>query len=271
MQDMVTGLVKQNWDEDHKNMVQVEYYLGESGFMQTDWMPVMMPYAGPDYGMYLLPEVGAEVVVGFRFGDRTRPFVMGSILGNVNTVPDGNATEDNVIRMLKTKGGFQVSVDEENNKVSFTDPKGQNTVIWTTEEDHGCLVLDIKEKMEIHLGGEAFLTLEKEKATFDGKITIHAEEIVLEAEKNISVECSQGMTLKPDQKLVLKGQNIEASPDQGFKLGGMKADIGPSQQMNLKTMQLKLEGTTVEVSAQASLKLEASGIAQVKGAMLKLN
>lgn len=271
MQDMVTGLVKQNWDEEHKNMVQVEYYLGESGYMETDWMPVMMPYAGPDYGMYLMPEIGAEVVVGFRFGDRSRPFVMGALLGNVNTVPEENATENNSVRMLKTKAGFTVSVDEEKGSVLFTDPAGQNTVSLSTEEDHGCLVIDIKEKVEIRLGGEAYLTLEKEKATFAGKITVHGEEIVLDAEKDLSIACAQTMTLKPDRKLVMKGKDIEASPDQGFKLGGMQADIAPSQTMKVNAMQLKMEGTTVGLSAKASLKLEASGITEVKGGMVKVN
>lgn len=271
MQDMVTGLVKQNWDEEHRNMVQVEYYLGESGYMETDWMPVMMPYAGPGYGMYLMPEVGAEVVVGFRFGDRSRPFVMGALLGNTNTVPEENATEDNSVRMLKTKAGFTISVDEGNGSVMFTDPAGQNTVSLSTEEDHGCLVIDIKEKVEIRLGGEEYLTLEKEKATFAGKITIHGEEIALDAEEGISASCGRTMTLKPEQKLVMKGKDIEVSPDQGFKLGGMKADLGPSREMKLNTMQLTMEGTTVGLSAKASLKLEASGITEVKGGMIKLN
>ena len=48
MQDMVTGLVKQNLNEGHKNMILVEYRLAEGGKMETDWMPVMMPYGGTD-------------------------------------------------------------------------------------------------------------------------------------------------------------------------------------------------------------------------------
>ena len=44
MQDMVTGLVKQNLNKEHKNMVLVEYRLAEGGTMEMDWMPVMMPY-----------------------------------------------------------------------------------------------------------------------------------------------------------------------------------------------------------------------------------
>ena len=43
MQDMVTGLVKQNLNKEHKNMVLVEYRLAEGGTMEMDWMPVMMP------------------------------------------------------------------------------------------------------------------------------------------------------------------------------------------------------------------------------------
>lgn len=271
MEEIVTGTVKQNWDEEHKSMVQVEYYLGEPGDMETAWMPVMMPYAGPDYGMYLFPEVGAEVAVGFRYGDKDRPFVLGSILGNVNTVVEGNANENNSVRMLKTKAGYKITVDEEAGSLCCTDPKGQNTLCWSFEEDHGNLTLDIMERLDIRFGGEPFVTVEKEKVTFAGKITIHAEEILLESEKDLAVKCGQTMTLQPDQKLVMKGRNIEISPDQGLKVDGMKADIAPTQQMNLKTMQLKMEGTTVALSAKASGKVESSGIMEVKGAMLKLN
>ena len=84
MQDMVTGLVKQNLNKEHKNMVLVEYRLAEGGTMEMDWMPVMMPYGGPGYGMYLMPETGTEVVIGFRFGDRSKPFVMGALLENMD-------------------------------------------------------------------------------------------------------------------------------------------------------------------------------------------
>lgn len=271
MEQLVTGLVKQNWDKDHRNMVQVEYYLGEAGLMETAWMPVMMPYAGPGFGMYLFPEVGAEVVVGFRFGDSGRPFVMGSIINNVNTPPEDNATEKNAVRMLRTKAGFTVWVDEDKKEAGFTDPLGENKLTWSAEDGHGCLVLDVKEKIIIKLGGEEFLTLEKEKAAFKGKITVHGEEMALESEKDLSVGCGQTMTLKPDKKLELKGQNVEISPDQGFKVGGAKAEINPSRQLSAKAAQLKLEGSTVALSAQASLKIEASGITEVKGAMVKLN
>lgn len=271
MEQLVTGLVKQNWDEDHKNMVQVEYYLGEAGLTETVWMPVMAPYAGPGYGMYLFPEVGAEVVVGFRFGDSGKPFVMGSLLNEVNSVPGDNATENNAVRMLKTKAGYTVSVDEDKKEARFTDPSGKNAFIWSVEEDHGCLVLDIQEKMVIRLGGEDFLTMEKEKATFKGRITVHGEEIAVESEKNLSVECARTMTLKPEENLELKGRNVEVSPDQGFQVKGMKAEITPSQQLGLKAQQTKIEGAAVALSAQASMKIEASGITEVKGAMVKLN
>lgn len=287
MEELVTGIVMENWDEDHKNMVKVEYYLGEAGLMQTNWMPVMTPYAGPEYGLYLFPEVGAEVVVGFRFGDKDRPFVMGCIMGVVNTVPEENATENNTMRILKTKAGFQVSVDEENNIVSCKDPEGENAVTWSVEKDHGTLTLDIKEKLEILLGGEAFMTVEEEKVTFAGKVTIYAEEMVLETEKAMEIKSGKEMTigsseglkaksanameLEAGQTLTQKGQNVEISPTQGLTVAGMKAEIAPTQELSLSALQLKMEGTTAALSGKASVKLEASGMMEVKGAMLKLN
>lgn len=39
----------------------------------------------------------------------------------------------------------------------------------------------------------------------------------------------------------------------------------------LKGQSLKLEGTSVELKAKGTMKAEASGIAQLKGAMVKIN
>ena len=66
--------------------------------METDWMPVMMPYGGTGHGMYLMPEIGTEVVIGFRFGDRGKPFVMGALLENMDSVPETDRTENNPVR-----------------------------------------------------------------------------------------------------------------------------------------------------------------------------
>lgn len=270
MQDMVTGLVKQNLNKEHKNMVLVEYRLAEGGTMEMDWMPVMMPYGGPGYGMYLMPETGTEVVIGFRFGDRSKPFVMGALLENMDSVPEAGGTGNIPARMLKTRTGFTVSVDEEQDGFLFTDPAGQNQVAVSSGKDHGSLVIDIREKVEIRLGGEAYLTLEKENATFAGNITVSGEEIHLKAEKDLSV-CSRNMTLDSGRMLTLKGQDINASPVQGFKLDGMKADITPSQNINVKTMHLKAEGTAAQLSALTSLQLKSYGIVEVRGSMVKLN
>ena len=40
---IVTGIVKENWDEKHKGQLKVEYNLGEEGKNLTGWVPVMTP------------------------------------------------------------------------------------------------------------------------------------------------------------------------------------------------------------------------------------
>ena len=93
-------------------MVLVEYRLAEGGTMEMDWMPVMMPYGGPGYGMYLMPETGTEVVIGFRFGDRSKPFVMGALLENMDSVPkaEGTAAQLSALTSLQLKSDGIVEV-----------------------------------------------------------------------------------------------------------------------------------------------------------------
>ena len=66
MQDMVTGLVKQNLNKEHKNMVLVEYRLAEGGTMEMDWMPGIwnVPDAGNrDRGGDRIPVWGQEQAI----------------------------------------------------------------------------------------------------------------------------------------------------------------------------------------------------------------
>ena len=64
---IITGLVKENWDEDHPGMVRVEYFLGEVGKNLTGWVPVAVPYAGNQYGYYARPRWGRKWCWRFRW------------------------------------------------------------------------------------------------------------------------------------------------------------------------------------------------------------
>lgn len=272
---MVIGKVTDNWNEEKPGMVQVTYGLGKEGESLTDWIPVMVSYAGPAYGKYLLPEVGASVVVEFEQDNKNRPVVLGCIRGSGDTLPEGAANEENSKKLWKSKQGYMFLVDEGEQLISCSDPNGENTLVWSSKDK--TLTVNVKEKIILSLDGEPFITLEKKKITIAGDVTVEA--------RTIHGKTQENMILEPGGDLNLKGKNLMLEPSQNTAVKGSKTEISSAQEISLKTQQLKLEGTgakisgkqlkiegtMVEVSAQASGKFEASGIMEVKGTMLKLN
>lgn len=268
MEGIAIGTVKVNWDKDHPGMIQAEFLLGSAGKMVTDWLPVMTPFGGASYGAYFLPEVGNSVVIGFEQGSGNRPVVLGCLWDQKNPLPEGAANEKNSKLLWKTKSGYTFFVEEEEKQISFSDPEGKNTAVWSTKDK--CLTLDAEETVKIRFGGKDFLTLQK------GKISA-AEELELTVEKTCSVKAQEDLTLE--------GKNIGLSPKQNTEVKGVKAEITPSQAVSIKAQQIEaegtcaswkgkqttVEGTTLELKAQASGKLQSSGILEVKGSILKLN
>lgn len=282
MEGIAIGKVTANWDEEHPGKVQVEYLLGASGEMQTDWIPVMTSFGGDSYGVYHLPSAGNSVVIGFEQGNANRPVVLGCIWNQDNPLPGETANENNSKLLWKSKSGYTFFVEEEEKKVSFSDPEGKNTLIWSTEEK--CLTVDVEEKIILKIGTEDFLTLEKGKITVAGELEIQVEGVTANAD-SIAVKTEKAYGVEAGQDVGMKGKNINLMPNQNTTIEGTKTEIKPKQGVNIKAQQIVVEGTTaafkgkqttvegtaLELKAQASGKVESSGILEVKGTMLKLN
>ena len=237
---VTTGTVKENWNQDFPGKVRVELLLGEDGKNLTGWIPVSMPYGGDEYGMYTLPEVGAEVVIAFNMGDRNCPIVIGSLWNNKNKLPPETAVDKNTVKRFKTKGGCEV--------------------VFTDEEN--------KAMIDIHTPGKLQIEINDEKKTItiqdDGaknSIKIDAENGVLElvADKKISLSAGG------KAELVLDGQSGEA------KLSADNVKLDAKQGLNLKGQQTALEGGTIEIKAQSTMKQQAGAMLEIKGAMVKIN
>ena len=82
--------------------------------MQTGWVRVMTPDGGSskdvksNRGFVFIPEVGDQVLLGFRHGDSARPYVMGSLFNGV-TGCGGFAA--NHKKSLTTRSGSTVTFD----------------------------------------------------------------------------------------------------------------------------------------------------------------
>lgn len=237
---IVTGLVKENWDEKHKGQIKVEYNLGEQGKNLTGWVPVMTPYGGKEFGSYFLPEVGSEVVIGFVMGDRNCPIVLGNIWSDKTPPPKEAPVKENTNKQLVTKGGIKILASEEKGK----------------EE----LVIQLLDQLSISLNAEKGLIQigDKNKKnlieldTKKGKLT-------LTAEKEIEIKAGSASV-----KMSGSAGSVEASGNKLALTGKQSVEIKSSSTM-------KIEGMSTEVSAQGMMTVKSSGSTKISGTMVQLN
>lgn len=255
MSGIVLGNVVENWDSEHPGMVKVEIVLGEESQNNLSWIPVAAPYAGNEFGTYLLPEIGAKVLVAFCMGQPESPYVIGSIWNQTNALPTETANENNTVKTFITKGGNRITVsdeegkericvrtkgelsitlDDENQKISAGDKDGDNA--WTVDAKEGVLKLSAKKKIVLAANGKEMLALDGN----GGKAGLKADTVAVEA----------------GQKLTLKGQNTSLE--------------GSSTKISGQSIKAEAQ-TSLELKGTASLKAQSSGMMELKGTMMKLN
>jgi uncharacterized protein involved in type VI secretion and phage assembly len=232
-QGLLVGKVVANYDDEHKGMIKVEYHAyGEEA--QSNWMRVVSPYAGKNRGMFFHPEIGDEVAVAFIGGDFNNPCCIGSFWNDTDTLPPDIANNKNTIKSITTKSGI---------KISFFDEEGKEEIKILT-----------KNKNEISISDESDLITIKtadNEMKLDGKgkkIILTSNDIEIKAKNKLTLS-SAAIDIKADNKLALSGTNVEADA---------KAKAA-------------LSGANVEVKAKAAMKVEATGVTEIKGAMVKIN
>ena len=237
---LVRGIVKENWDSKHPGKVKVEMFLGEDGVNVTGWIPVMTPYAGEKFGYYSLPEVGSEVIVGFTLGDRNCPIVLGCLWNTKSPPPDDTAKDKNEIKRMKTKGGCEIIITDtkDKQKIEIKTSKGTGILL---DDENGKIAVNDKDK--------------KNAITIDSK----AGAITIEADKKITLKAG--------------GSDIGVFDGSGksVKLNSGKIELSAQSDLNAKGQNVKLEGTNVNINANASLAIKSSGMAEIKGSMTKIN
>ncbi len=196
--------VVSNEDPKQKGRVQVQFQW-QIAEMKTSWIRVMTPDAGSsthhaqNRGHVFIPEVGDQVMVGFRYNDPNRPFVMGSLF-NGSTGAGGK--DQNNYKSIITRSGSTIAFDDTNNSESITikdknnnsihiDTNGNNITISANE------TITLKAK-NIHLDAEENIT-----AT-SGKMTeVHAgENVMVNAGENIELSASEDLIEQATNKEV---------------------------------------------------------------------
>ena len=205
----------------------------------TDWCYVMTPMGGKDRGLFLFPQVGDLVVLGYLENDPHRPIVLGSFWNTESPAPvkvEQGKAED---YCLKTPNKVELALHDEDKKqkITITMPSGivvmiddeKQTVTAKNKSDDTAITMKMKDG-EIELKAKSKLTLSAGNAS-------------------VTLEKAGKITAKGTDNILLDGKSV-ISKSKGTAV---------------------MQGMDVNVKANKDLSLKSTGTASVKGTLLKLN
>lgn len=123
------AIVRDNKDPDNVGRVRAQM-LWQKDSEMTDWLRVMTPDAGggkgggKNRGLLLIPEVGDQVLICFRYNNPDRPFILGSMFHGKT---GGGGGQGNNIKSLNSKSGHTVSLND-GGGITIVDRTGGNKV-----------------------------------------------------------------------------------------------------------------------------------------------
>ena len=218
--------VLSNADPEGKGRVRVRMNWQTDG-MQTGWVRVMTPDGGSssdvksNRGFVFIPEVGDQVLLGFRHGDPARPYVMGSLF---NGVTGSGGFAANHKKSLTTRSGSTVTFDDT-----------AHTILLQTTRANKIFIDEL-----------------------NGSITISSAEEVNVKTKNINIDASEDMKINVGRNLDLnvgEDANISIEGDKNVSIGGEKTtSVSQSVETSIGgDLRMDIVGKTEQTTADMSM------------------
>ena len=206
--------VRMNWQTDN---------------MRTSWVRVMTPDGGgskdvkSNRGFVFIPEVGDQVLLGFRHGDPARPYVMGSLF---NGTTGGGGGQGNNCKSLTSRTGSTLKLDDSTGNVLLADKTGQNLISFD-----GNNTVTVSAVTNIHLdNGKASIKIEGDT------ITIKANTICIDGATSTTCQSgeNESVVITSGTGVDIQGANINAIAKSNVEVsGGSKSTLSsPSTSIN---------------------------------------
>ena len=218
--------VLSNADPEGKGRVRVRMNWQTDG-MQTSWVRVMTPDGGSssdvksNRGFVFIPEVGDQVLLGFRHGDPARPYVMGSLF---NGTTGGGGGQGNKCKSLTTRSGSSLKLDDSKGSVTLADPG----------------------KTSIHMDGAG-------NATFDS-----SDKIIISC-GSASIELHNDGTIKINGKEISVGGTDVSIAGTSSIVAGVGEGETPSTGIGMSTTELNISSSKTYIDGSSETSVSSSG------------
>jgi uncharacterized protein involved in type VI secretion and phage assembly len=190
---VMVGVVTNNQDPEGLGRVKVRFpwFSNED---ESGWARIAAPMAGKERGMYFLPEVEDEVLVGFEHGDVRFPYVLGALWNGQDAPPANNDDGKNNLRVIKSRSGHLIRLNDEDGKetVEIVD-KQQNSIVFDTASN----TITITTSQDINL-----------VAGSQGTIKLEAQTIEIKSSAETKIEAGAGLDLNASATMNIKGATV---------------------------------------------------------------
>ncbi len=178
---LVIGVVDGLDDPDAIGRVRVKYPYRDDQL--SGWARLVTPMGGKQRGLFMRPEVGDEVLVGYEQGDPRRPYVLGAVWSSADDPPpdDGKPTQNN-LRLIQSRSGHRFILD---------DTDGGEQIVIVDKDGTRKIVID-SAGQSIQISCEAGDISLKAPA---GQVSISAQSVSIQADAEVEIQADGALTL----------------------------------------------------------------------------
>lgn len=281
----VTGPGGEEIHTDKYGRIKVHFHwdrFGPTDDTSSCYLRVSTLAAGNNWGFISIPRIGQEVIVSFLEGDPDRPIVTGVVYNGEHmppwTLPD-HKTQWGMLSRSSKQG-----TDKNANAFRFEDLKGHEEV-WLHAEKNQRIEVENDESHTVGhdrtktIGHDETIKVKHNRTatiTQDETITVEKGNRTLTvAEGNETIKVSKGKT-DVDIKTTY---SLKAGDKITLECGASKLEMSKDGTINLTGVKITVDGTEVKVHATAKVdvlsdalgNVHATGILDIKGAMVKIN
>lgn len=204
----------------------------------SEWVRVVQPWAGNQWGGQFIPRVDTEVAVAFMDADPDRPIVIGGFYNGTDKpiFPVAEKTKLGFRSRSVTKGGTDAF-----NELTFDDKKGSELLFLHAQKD---MTTEVENDQKLTVENDRTVTINKGNETVTLKQGNQTTELKL---GDISVKCDVGsITMEAMQSITLKvGQSSVKIDQMGVTVSGMMIKIEGQVQTEVKGLMTQVSGSAM--------------------------
>jgi type VI secretion system secreted protein VgrG len=207
----------------------------------SDWVRVVQPWGGNQWGGQFIPRVNTEVAVAFMDADPDRPVVVGGFYnGNDRPIfPVGQKTKLGFRSRSVTKGGTDAF-----NELTFDDKKDSELFFlhaqkdMTTEVEHD-QKLSVGNDRTVDIVGNEKVTLKQGSQTTELKLgdvslKVDVGSITMEALQSITLKVGQSSVTLDQTGVTVKGMMISITGQIQTEVKAVMTSVGGDAMLTLK-------------------------------------